>query len=59
MIQGIGTLSAALVMAPVLTLLLKASGFGEPPPEHPNALAAPQATLMASVARGVFDRGLP
>ena len=27
--------------------------------DQPNALAAPQATLMASVAQGVFGAGLP
>jgi putative OPT family oligopeptide transporter len=57
--QGIGTVSAALVMAPILMLLLKAYGFGEPTAAHPNALTAPQATLMASVARGVFRGDLP
>ncbi len=57
--QAIGALSAAFVMAPVLMVLLKAYGFGEPTPEHPNPLAAPQATLMASVARGVFRGDLP
>jgi len=57
--QAVGTLSGALVMAPVLMLLYQAYGFGEPTPEHPNPLATPQATLMASVAQGVFDRNLP
>ncbi|MBM3318857.1 MAG: oligopeptide transporter, OPT family, partial [Candidatus Eisenbacteria bacterium] len=57
--QGIGTLSSALIMAPVLMLLLTAYGFGEPTPERPHPLSAPQATLMASVARGVFERNLP
>jgi uncharacterized oligopeptide transporter (OPT) family protein len=57
--QGLGTISSALVMAPVLMLLLRAYGFGEPTPEHPNPLTAPQATLMASVAQGVFERDLP
>jgi uncharacterized oligopeptide transporter (OPT) family protein len=57
--QGLGTLSAALVMAPILMLLLRAYGFGTPTPEHPNPLAAPQATLMASVAQGVFGGNLP
>ncbi|MBD3236569.1 MAG: oligopeptide transporter, OPT family [Candidatus Eisenbacteria bacterium] len=57
--QGIGTVSSALIMAPVLMLLLTAYGFGEPTAEHPNPLTAPQATLMASVARGVFERNLP
>ncbi len=57
--QALGTLSAALIMAPVLTLLLKAYGFGEPTVDHPNPLSTPQATLMASVAQGVFNRDLP
>jgi putative OPT family oligopeptide transporter len=57
--QGLGTLSAALVMAPILTLLLKAYGFGPATPEFPNSLQAPQATLMQSVAEGVFGGNLP
>jgi putative OPT family oligopeptide transporter len=57
--QGLGTLSAALVMAPILSLLLHAYGFGPPTAEHPDALQAPQATLMASVAQGVFSGSLP
>ena len=57
--QGIGTLSAALVMAPILMLLLKAYGFGPATAEHPNSLQAPQATLMRSVAEGVFGGNLP
>ncbi|MBU0518085.1 oligopeptide transporter, OPT family [bacterium] len=55
----VGTVSAALIIAPVLVLLLKAYGFGEPTPAHPDPLTAPQATLMASVAMGVFHGGLP
>ena len=57
--QGVGVLAAVLVMAPILNLLLMAYGIGAPTPEQPNALLAPQATLMASVARGVFGGGLP
>ncbi|MDH3651192.1 MAG: OPT/YSL family transporter, partial [Saprospiraceae bacterium] len=34
-------------------------GFGAQTAEHPDALAAPQATLMESVARGVFSGDLP
>ncbi len=56
---GIGAFSCALVMAPVLNLLAAAYGIGAPTPEHPNALAAPQATLMASVAKGMFGGQLP
>jgi putative OPT family oligopeptide transporter len=57
--QGVGVLSAVFVMAPILNLLLQAYGIGVPSAEHPNPLAAPQATLMASVAQGVFHGGLP
>ena len=56
---GIGAFSCALIMAPVLNLLATAYGIGEPSLEHPNALAAPQANLMASVARGLFGGDLP
>jgi len=55
----VGIMVAAAVMAPTLTLLLRAYGIGEPTPQHPNPLAAPQATLMAAVARGIFQGGLP
>jgi putative OPT family oligopeptide transporter len=56
---GIGAVSSALVMAPVLNLLLHAYGIGAPTAEHPNALLAPQANLMASVAKGIFGGELP
>jgi putative OPT family oligopeptide transporter len=55
----VGIIAAALVMAPTLTLLLQAYGIGTPTEEHPRPLPAPQAMLMASVARGVFQGGLP
>jgi putative OPT family oligopeptide transporter len=51
---AIGAFSCALVMAPVLNLLLKAYDIGVPTPDHPNPLLAPQATLMASVSKGLF-----
>jgi putative OPT family oligopeptide transporter len=57
--QGIGVVSAVLVMAPILNLLLQAYGIGVPTADQPDALLAPQATLMASVAEGVFGAGLP
>ena len=56
---AIGAISCALVMAPVLNLLAKAYGIGVPTAEHPNPLLAPQATLMASVAKGMFGGELP
>ena len=56
---AIGAVSCALVMAPVLNLLAKAYGIGVPTADHPNPLLAPQATLMASVAKGMFGGALP
>lgn len=56
---GIGAFSCALIMAPVLNLLAQAYGIGAPTPDKPNSLAAPQATLMASVAKGMFGGELP
>src|SRR5690606_35643992 len=56
---AIGAISCALVMAPVLNLLAKAYGIGVPTEAHPNPLLAPQATLMASVAKGMFGGDLP
>ena len=56
---GIGAFSCALIMAPVLNLLAQAYGIGAPTAAHPNPLSAPQATLMASVARGLFGGDLP
>jgi len=55
----IGAFSCALIMAPVLNLLAAAFGIGPPTPEHPHSLLAPQATLMASVAKGMFGGELP
>ena len=57
--QAVGVISAVLVMAPILNLMLAAYGIGPPTAEQPNSLLAPQATLMASVAEGVFGAGLP
>lgn len=52
--QLLGVTAAALVMAPVLQLLYQAYGFGAQ-----GQLPAPQAVLMASVAQGVIEGGLP
>jgi len=59
LIQCVGVVSAALIMAPVLNLLLNAYGMGPPTAEHPESLIAPQATLMAAIARGVLEANLP
>lgn len=59
MMLAVGAVTSALVMAPVLNLLLQAYGLGPATPENPNSLTAPQATLMSSVALGVFGGNLP
>ncbi len=51
--QVVGVVAAALVMAPVLNLLNNAYTIGS------SVLQAPQATLMKSVAVGVFGGELP
>ena len=56
---GVGAIATAVVMAPVLNLLLKAYGMGPATADHPNSLQAAQATLMESVARGMFGGHLP
>jgi putative OPT family oligopeptide transporter len=56
---AIGAISCALVMAPTLNLLARAYGIGERTAEHPHAMLAPQATLMASVSKGLFGGHLP
>ncbi len=57
--QMVGVIAAAFAMPLILDLLYQAYGFGPATPEKPNSLAAPQATLMQSVAVGVFGGGLP
>jgi putative OPT family oligopeptide transporter len=56
---GIGTLTGAAVIAPVLTLLHHAYGFAGQPTPAVRPLPAPQANVMAAVAKGVFQGGLP
>jgi len=61
--QILGVLFAALTLAPVLNVLYDAYGFGDMLPragmDPAAALSAPQATLMKSVAAGVFAGDLP
>jgi putative OPT family oligopeptide transporter len=56
---GIGAIASAAIMAPVLNLLLEANGIGTPAFPGATPLQAPQATLMAAVASGIFGAGLP
>jgi putative OPT family oligopeptide transporter len=57
--EMLGTASAALIIGPVLMLLHNAYGFAGMEGAGEKALSAPQASLMASVAKGVFQGGLP
>lgn len=57
--QIVGVVAGAIVIAPVLNSLLTAYGIGAATEAHPDALSAPQATLMQSVADGIFGGGLP
>ena len=57
--QMVGVVSAAVVLPLVLQLLNNGFGFGPATEANPDSLTAPQATLMESVARGVFSGDLP
>jgi putative OPT family oligopeptide transporter len=57
--QWLGVIVAAMVIAPTLSLLAHAYGIGVPSLEHPHPLKAPQASLMAEVAKSVFHGGMP
>jgi putative OPT family oligopeptide transporter len=57
--QGVGTVSSAFVMMPVLWLLHMRYGIGVQVNPDVTPLEAPQASLMANIARGVFEQDLP
>ncbi|MCS6290274.1 MAG: oligopeptide transporter, OPT family [Nitrospira sp.] len=57
--QVIGVATGAVVIVPVLSLLQAQYGIGEVTAAHPHPLTAPQATLMANLANGVFGGSLP
>ena len=57
--QMVGTISGAIVIAPVLMLLYKAYGFKGQQGASSDALSAVQANLMASVSKGVFTGEMP
>ncbi|MDX1618559.1 MAG: oligopeptide transporter, OPT family, partial [Balneolaceae bacterium] len=60
--QIVGVAASALVIAPILSLLFNAYGLGGVFPREgmnpEEMLSAPQATLMQSVAEGVFAQNL-
>ena len=57
--QVIGVATGAVVIVPVLALLQAKYGIGEATGGHSHPLSAPQATLMANLAKGVFGGSLP
>ena len=52
LVLGVG--AGSLVIPPVLDLLNQTMGFAGAPGAGPNALAAPQASLISSLAQGVL-----
>ena len=54
----IGVLFGSIVIPPILQVMLDGFGFQGMEGAGPDALAAPQAALMSSVATGIFDSTL-
>lgn len=55
----IGVVASAVVIGATLLLLNNALGIGIPTEDKPNPLPAPQATLMATVIKGLLSQDLP
>ena len=54
----LGVIFGSLVIPPILDLLNTAFGFAGTPGAGPNALAAPQAALISTIAQGVLGGSL-
>jgi putative OPT family oligopeptide transporter len=54
----IGVVFGSLIIPPVMGLMASAFGFAGTPGAGPDALAAPQAGLLSSVAEGIFGDSL-
>ena len=54
----LGVIFGALVIPPILGLLNTAFGFAGAPGAGPNALAAPQAAIISTIAQGVLGGSL-
>ncbi len=54
----VGVLFGSLIIPPVLQLMQTGFGFAGAPGAGPDALAAPQASLISSLAQGVFGGSL-
>ncbi len=55
----IGVVASSFIIGLTLLLLNSILGIGNVTPEHPNPLPAPQATLMATVIKGLLSQNLP
>jgi putative OPT family oligopeptide transporter len=55
----VGTLASACVVGLTFTLLHQCIGCGEVTTEHPHPLPAPQAMLMATLIKGMFNQSIP
>ncbi len=55
----VGVIFGSIIIPPVLQLMNTAFGFQGAPGAGPDALAAPQAALISSLAQGVFGGDLP
>jgi putative OPT family oligopeptide transporter len=59
-VEVVGVIMPAFIIAPVMTLLHKAYGIGEPAREGATALKAPQATMFKALVGTLFsDNPLP
>ncbi len=55
----IGVVASSFAIGGTVLLLNNALGIGPITPDHPNPLPAPQATLMATVIKGLLSQNLP
>jgi len=55
----IGVLISVLVIGFTLLLMERTLGIGEVTLQHPHPLPAPQATLMATIIKGLLSNSLP
>ena len=55
----IGVIASVISIGFTVKLLHSTLGFGDITPEHPHALPAPQANLMATIIKGMLSHSLP
>lgn len=55
----LGVLASAVSVGFTAVLLQQTLGFGEMTPEHAHPLPAPQAMLMSTIIKGLFNQSLP